>query len=89
MFKKIITLLVIFIILYIMICCFFRSHFLIGTSINGIDISCMNIGKASNHIKTTVEDFKLRIEGRGKSSVIELSDVNVKNVVNNELDNIV
>ena len=29
-------------------------------------ISCMNIGKASNHIKTTVEDYKLLIEGREK-----------------------
>ena len=89
MFKKIITLLVIFIILYIMICCFFRSHFLIGTSINGIDISCMNIGKASNHIKTTVEDYKLLIEGRGKSSEINLSGLNFKYMDNNELETIV
>ena len=89
MFKRFITLLVIFIILYIMIGCFFRSHFLIGTSVNGIDISCMNIGKAANHIKTTVEDYKLLIEGRGKSSEIDLSDLNFKYVDNNELDNIV
>ena len=89
MFKRFITLLVIFIILYIMIGCFFRSHFLIGTSVNGIDISCMNIKKAANHIKTTVEDYKLLIEGRGKSSEIDLSDLNFKYVDNNELDNIV
>ena len=49
----------------------------------------MNIGKASNHIKTTVEDYKLLIEGRGKSSEINLSGLNFKYMDNNELETIV
>lgn len=88
MFKKGIALFIIIIILYIIIGCFFRNHFLIGTSINGIDLSCMNSKKAANHIKTSVEDYKLFIAGRGTSGEIDLNDLNFKYIENNELDDI-
>ena len=89
MFKKGITLFIIFIIVYIIIGCFFKSHFLIGTSINGIDLSCMNLNKATNHIKTTIGEYRLLIEGREKSSDIDLSGINFKYIDNDEIDTIV
>ena len=89
MFKKGIALFIIFIIVYIIIGCFFKSHFLIGTSINGIDLSCMNLNKATNHIKTTIGEYRLLIEGREKSSDIDLSGINFKYIDNDEIDTIV
>ena len=89
MFKKGITLFIIFIIVYIIIGCFFKSHFLIGTSINGIDLSCMNLNKATNHIKTTIGEYRLLIEGRENSSDIDLSGINFKYIDNDEIDTIV
>ena len=73
---------------YIGLSIFFTSHFYIGTTINGVDVSGKSIETAKQTIQKSMDEYELLITERdGTTSSVIGSDFSLKTKWNNEIDN--
>lgn len=59
---------------YIGMACYFKSHFFIGTSINGINSSNKGIEAVEDSIRREVKNYVLQIDGRNKLTDVITAD---------------
>lgn len=68
---------------------FFQSHFLFGTTINGVKCSGKNIEKAEAAIKKQVDSFSMKIQGRDDyEEEIVGKDINLQVSFDGELESV-
>ncbi len=71
--------LIIIIFIYFLGCAYFKNHFFIGTSIDGINISCKTIEGAKDKIYNNIGNYSLMISGRnGLTDEIDCNQINLR-----------
>ena len=69
---------------------YFRSHFLFHTQINGTDFSLKSVKQVESYMEKQVKDYVLTLkESDGGSETIQGSDISLKYVPGEELENLV
>lgn len=86
--KRIMFIFLICIGIYFIIGCYFFNHFIIGTRINGINISFMTVEEANKHIKNIIENYNIIINGRDTTNELKASDIDLKYIGDNEIQKI-
>lgn len=72
---------------YVGVAKYFSTHFLKGTSINGIDCSNMTIEQVKEGIQDRIGEYKLRIKERdGRTEIISALQVDMTYVDDNKVD---
>ena len=75
---------------YIGLAVYFNSHFMFFTTINGTDCSMKSVGQVEDEMKKKVADYKLTLkESGGAEETIAGSDISIKYVPGNKLEEIV
>lgn len=91
--KGLIVFLVILLLLvaaYLGVAMYFNSHFLYGTTINGVDFSLKNVSQVEEYMEKQVQDYSLTLEeSDGSQEVIQGSDIEIKYVPGDELTQLV
>ena len=87
--KVIASLLIVVVISFITIHCYFSTHFLQGTVISGVDVSGMSIEDAKKKITDSYEQYELSIsEQNSKTETINGWEIGMKVTINNSFDDI-
>lgn len=88
--KVSLVVLLLLIIVYFGMAMFFNSHFLYGTTINGVDFSLKNVAQVESYMEKEVEDYELSLEeSDGTQEVIKGSDIDLVYVPGEELTELV
>ena len=75
-----------FIVIYLGFSIYFKNHFLYGSEINNINVSCKTIDEANQLLHNSTEKYELTINGRkNQTAKITASDINLKYKDNNKI----
>ena len=75
-----------FIVIYLGFSIYFKNHFLYGSEINNINVSCKTIDEANQLLHNSTEKYELTINGRNNQTAkITASDINLKYKDNNKI----
>lgn len=74
-------------VIYMGIAIFFKTHYLFGTTVNGINVSGKNVGEVENLITEEVNGYQIKIIPReGEEEVLKGEDIALKPVFNGTLE---